>query len=172
MLHNLRERAFTLVELLIVVVVLGILAGIVLPSFSSSTEDTKVSALVQNLQTVRASLDFYKVQHNDKYPGYPATGGSGPTEALLLDQLALASKKDGTTAAAGTTGFTFGPYLKNGGVPANPFNSLKTVKIIADGAAFPSAGDDTTGWVYKPQTGEFKANVTSQTADGQSLFDF
>jgi len=171
MLTTLKDRAFTLVELLIVVVVLGILAGIVLPSFSSSTEDTKVSATVQNVQTIRAALDFYKVQHNDKYPGYPSTGTGAPTEALFTAQMTLASKKDSSTAAIGTSGFTFGPYLKNG-VPANPFNALATIKIVADGATFPTTGDDTTGWVYKPQTGEFKANTAAQTADGQDVFDF
>jgi general secretion pathway protein G len=170
MYRMLRDRAFTLVELLIVVVVLGILAGIVLPSFSSSTEDTKVSATVQNLQTIRAALDLYKVQHGDKYPGYPVGGGS-PTEALLGDQLKLATKKDGASAAPGTTGFVLGPYLKNG-VPGNPFNNLKTVKLIADGAAFPTTADDTTGWVYKPQTGEFKSNANVTLADGQTVFDF
>jgi prepilin-type N-terminal cleavage/methylation domain-containing protein len=171
MLRSLAIRAFTLVELLIVVVVLGILAGIVLPSFSSSTQDTKVSATVQNVQTIRSALDFFKVQHSDTYPGYP-TGGSGtPTEALFTAQLTLASKKDGSTAAIGTAGYTYGPYLKNG-IPANPFNAFATVKIIADGAAFPTAGDDTTGWVYKPQTGEFKANTAAQTEDGQDVFDF
>lgn len=171
MLHSLKNRAFTLVELLIVVVVLGILAGIVLPSFSSSTEDTKVSATVQNVQTIRAALDFYKVQHNDKYPGYPSTGTGAPTEALFISQMTLASKKDSSTAAIGTAGYTLGPYLKTG-VPVNPFNALATVKIVADGAAFPTAGDDTTGWVYKPQTGEFKANTAAQTVDGQDVFDF
>lgn len=165
-----RNRAFTLVELLIVVVVLGILAGIVLPTFTSSTEDTKVSATVQNVQTIRSALDFFKVQHGDTYPGYPVGGGT-PTEALTVNQLTLASKKDASTAAVGTSGYTLGPYLRNG-VPANPFNNLKTVKIIADGATFPSAGDDTTGWVFKPQTGEFKANSSTVMADGQKIFDF
>jgi prepilin-type N-terminal cleavage/methylation domain-containing protein len=79
MLRSLAIRAFTLVELLIVVVVLGILAGIVLPSFSSSTQDTKVSATVQNVQTIRSALDFFKVQHSDTYPGYP----TGPDRGAL-----------------------------------------------------------------------------------------
>jgi general secretion pathway protein G len=168
LLTRARTSAFTLIELLIVVVVLGILAGIVLPSFNSTTEDTKVSATVQNLQTIRASLDYYKVGHNDKYPGYPSTGSGGPTETLLANQLTLMSAKDGSTA---TTGYPLGPYLKNG-LPPNPFNNLKTVKIVADGAAFPTTPDETTGWIYKPQTGEFKANTLAQTSDAQPVFGF
>lgn len=164
------RAGFTLVELLIVVVILGILAGIVLPAFSTNTEDTKVSATIQNLQTLRAAVDLYKVQHDDVYPGYPAGGGT-PTEAEFVNQLTLASKKDGSTAALGTAGYPLGPYLKTG-VPANPFNGLSTVKIIADGVAFPTAGDDTTGWVFKPETGELKANTAATTSSGQRVFDF
>lgn len=170
MLTHLRNRAFTLVELLIVVVVLGILAGIVLPSFSSSTEDAKLASMIQNLQTIRASLDLYKVQHGDMYPGYPSGGGT-PTEALLNNQLSLSSKKDHSTAAIGTDDYNLGPYMKSG-MPANPFNGLKTVKVVADATAFPTAADDTTGWVYKPKTGQFKANLTAESSDGTELFDY
>lgn len=165
-----QDRGFTLVELLIVVVVLGILAGIVLPSFTSSTEDTKVSATVQNLQTMRSAVDTYRFQHDDKYPGYPVGGGT-PTEALMKDQMTLMSKKDGSTAALGTAGFTYGPYLKTG-IPINPFNSLSTIKIIADGSAMPTTADNTTGWVFKPQTGELKCNSAVVTSEGTAVFNF
>jgi len=165
-----RNGGFTLVELLIVVVVLGILAGIVLPSFNTSTEDTKVSASFRDLQTLRAAVDLYKVQHDDTYPGYPVGGGT-PTSTLLSNQLTLASKKDGSTAALGTSGFNLGPYLKTG-IPANPFNGLKTVTIITDGTTMPAAADDATGWVFKPQTGELKCNSTVTTAGGEKVFDF
>jgi general secretion pathway protein G len=165
-----RRGGFTLVELLIVVVVLGILAGIVLPSFNTSTEDTKVSAAVRDLQTLRASVDLYKVQHDDVYPGYPVGGGT-PTETLLINQLTLASKRDGSTAALGTATFNLGPYLKTG-IPANPFNGLKTVTIINDGVAFPTAATDATGWIFKPQTGELRCNSTVTTSGGQDVFDF
>ena len=164
-----RDRAFTLVELLIVVVVLGILAGIVLPSFTSSTEDTKVSATVQNLQTIRAALDLYKVQHNDKYPGYPVGGGT-PTQALATDQLILASKADGSTAAPGTAGFGYGPYIRER-LPENPINGRNDILIVLDGAAFPAA-DNTTGWIYQPQLGKVRANSTGTAPSGRNYYDF
>lgn len=164
------NRGFTLVELLIVVVILGILAGIVLPSFNTSTEDAKISASIQNLQSFRAAVDLYKVQHQDLYPGYPV-GGGVPTATLFKNQIELASKKDGSTAALGTATYTLGPYVKTG-IPNNPFNDLDTVMIIADGAAMPVAGDDTTGWVFKPQTGELKCNSSATTAEGDDVWDF
>lgn len=164
------KSGFTLVELLIVVVILGILAGVVIPAFSGNTEDAKVSATVQNLQSLRASVDLYKVQHDEKYPGYPVGGGT-PTAALMVDQLTLASRKDGTTAALGTAGHPFGPYLKSG-LPVNPFNGLADVAIVTDGTAFPTSGTDSTGWIYKPQTGELKANTAFTLSTGENVFDF
>lgn len=164
------QGGFTLVELLIVVVILGILAGIVLPSFNTSTEDAKVSSTIQNLQSLRAAVDLFKVQHNESYPGYPVSGGT-PTEALFRDQLTLQSKKDRSTAALGTAGYPLGPYLKTG-VPPNPFNGLDTVMMIADGGVMPTAGDDTTGWVFKAQTGELKANSSVTTAEGKDVWDY
>jgi len=164
------NRGFTLVELLIVVVILGILAGIVLPSFNTSTEDAKVSASIQNLQSLRSAVDLYKVQHDDTYPGYPV-GGGVPTATLFVDQMTLASQKDNSTAPLGTAGYPHGPYLKTG-IPANPFNDLTTVTIIVDGGPMPTAGDDTTGWVFKPQTGELKCNSSATTEEGASVWDF
>ena len=164
------NRGFTLVELLIVVVILGILAGIVLPSFNTSTEDAKVSASIQNLQSLRSSVDLYKVQHSDTYPGYPV-GGGVPTATLFGDQMSLVTKKDSSSAALGTVGYPLGPYLKTG-IPANPFNDLNTVMIIVDGGPMLAAGDDTTGWVFKPQTGELKCNSSATTAEGAKIWDF
>lgn len=164
------KSGFTLVELLIVVVILGILAGVVIPAFSGNTEDAKVSATVQNLSSLRASVDLYKVQHDERYPGYPVGGGT-PTATLFVDQLTLASKKDGTTAALGTAGHPMGPYLKTG-LPVNPFNGLSSVTVVADGTAFPTAGTDATGWVFKPQTGELKANTAFTLSTGEKVFDF
>ena len=48
-----RRYAFTLVELLIVVIILGILAAVVIPQFSDASTDARVSSLTTNLATIR-----------------------------------------------------------------------------------------------------------------------
>ena len=63
-----RNRAFTLVEILIVVVILGILAAIVIPQFTSASESAKSSSLVSQLQTLRSQFELYQIQHNGDYP--------------------------------------------------------------------------------------------------------
>ena len=62
------RKGFTLVEILIVVIILGILAAIVIPQFTEASNDARLSALISDLQTVRSQLELYKVQHLDRYP--------------------------------------------------------------------------------------------------------
>ena len=50
--RGLRRHAFTLVEVLIVVVILAILAGTVIPQFTASSDDAKDSAVLYNLHNV------------------------------------------------------------------------------------------------------------------------
>ncbi len=63
-----RNDGFTLVEILIVVVILGILAAIVIPQFSQASTDAKTSSLASNLQTIRSQIALYKIQNDDVPP--------------------------------------------------------------------------------------------------------
>jgi general secretion pathway protein G len=62
------NRAFTLVEILIVVVILGILAAIVVPQFTNASEDAQVGNVESQLQTIRAQIELYRVRNNGNYP--------------------------------------------------------------------------------------------------------
>ncbi len=62
------RKGFTLVEILIVVVILGILAAIVIPQFTNASTEAKVANLKSNLQTVRAQIELYKLRHDDTPP--------------------------------------------------------------------------------------------------------
>jgi general secretion pathway protein G len=67
------KRAFTLIEILIVVVILGILAAIVIPQFSDASTEANEANVRSQLQTLRGQLELYKVQHNDVYPDLDTT---------------------------------------------------------------------------------------------------
>ncbi|MEM9346690.1 MAG: prepilin-type N-terminal cleavage/methylation domain-containing protein [Planctomycetota bacterium] len=138
---NARRRAFTLVEILVVVVILGILAAIVVPQFSSAAEDTKESAVKQNLLRMRNQIELYRQEHN----------GSYPTLANFIDQMTLASDQTGATAAIGTPGYPLGPYLQK--IPTNPYTD--TVPI-SDGAA------GTSAWYYDETTGHLAPNDSTE----------
>ncbi len=73
-----RRNAFTLVELLIVVVILGILAAVVIPQFSNASDSAVKSALKSQLQTMTAQTELYKVQNAGTYP---TLGESAPAPA-------------------------------------------------------------------------------------------
>ena len=164
------QSAFTLIELLLVVVILGILAAVAIPQFSDSSGEARASTLQSNLAVLRNAIEYYRVNHNGKFPGYPAAGGT-PTEAETINQLTLSSKVDGSSAAIGTAGFGFGPYIRER-LPTNPVNTLATVLVLKDGDTFPAAADNSTGWVYQPSTGRIRANSTGTAPSGTSYFEF
>ena len=61
--HARRRRGFTLIEILIVVVILGILAAIVIPQFTNASQDAQVSAVKSQLQTIRSQVELYRIKN-------------------------------------------------------------------------------------------------------------
>jgi len=165
-----RPKAFTLVEILIVVVILGILAAIVLPRFSNASAVARASMLADDLRIFRMQVQVFKSQHQDVAPGYPVGAPGAPTEQLFIDQMTLSSKVSRLTAAPNTNGFPYGPYLQE--VPANPINGKATVQVIADGKPLPAAADDSDGWIYQPSTLIFRADCTGTDSNGRSYYDY
>jgi len=155
------RKGFTLVEILIVVIILGILAAIVIPQFTSASGEARNSNLMTNLQTVRSQLLLYKTQHNETYPG--------ATAALFGQQLTQYTNIAGTVSATPTTAYTFGPYLQS--VPKNPISNDSTVAMVNNAATTFSAPAADGGWWFNMATGEFRANLTDArvASDGTKL---
>lgn len=166
-----KAKAFTLVEILVVVVLLGVIAAIVIPSFANSTTSAKDSALAVDLQLLRRVILIYKSQHLEVGPGYPnGDTTQAPTEQVFIDQTTTASNTNGQTAATGTPGFNRGPYLMK--IPVNPFNEKNTIEILADGQAFPANANDSHGWIYKAATSEIRADNTGADLNGKPYYDY
>ncbi len=144
------RKGFTLVEILIVVVILGILAAIVIPQFTSASTEAKESSLVSNLQAVRSQIQLYKIQHLDNWPV-----DSGATGADFIAQLTEKTNQARTLESAGATGRLYGPYMQS--LPENPFSTrdASTELVRVDGAA---AGADTHHWRFDTSTGLFQAD--------------
>src|SRR5438105_7518089 len=95
-----RERGFTLVEILIVVVILGILAAIVIPRFSDASHQARENMLKDDLRYLRLQVQVYKAQHRDLAPGYAAGDMSqAPTEADFAAQMTQFSNEACATSA-------------------------------------------------------------------------
>jgi general secretion pathway protein G len=162
-----KRTAFTLVEILIVVVILGILAAVVIPTFASCTAAAKDSALAQDLTMIKRMILVYKAQHLETAPGYPDGDRSQPpTEAAFEAQTMMASDAQGVTAAVGK----YGPYMEK--IPMNPFNNLRTVQVLADNEDFPAEADDSHGWVCKPATQEVRPDNTGSDDTGKRYYDY
>ena len=125
-------KGFTLVEILIVVIILGILAAIVIPQFTNASEDARKSNMKSQLQTLRSQIELYKLQHRDQPPAL----------ATFWDSMTKQSdENEAIPPAAGEK--AYGPYMQSSVV--NPLTNSDTL------AAAAGAG---VGWVYDEATGE------------------
>jgi general secretion pathway protein G len=165
-LRSRTEQGFTLVEILIVVVILGILAAIVIPQFTSASESAKGSSLVTQLQSIRSQLELYQLQHNGAYPPAGSMGG--------FENLINVTAADHAAPGAGES--PFGPYMQK--APLNPFTADANGRVVAAQAAALTPAAD-SGWVYNEATGEIRAlltaaqiatiNISTAATDGDAL---
>ena len=154
------RRGFTLVEILIVVIILAILAGVVIPQFSSSSDEAKLAVLRSDLKVMRGAVELYYHQHNSVYPGSRTSnyGGHAINEEWFVDQLTLYTNVRGEGVAVKDATHKYGPYLKKG-IPVNPFNDLNTVIIDKMVTAVDNAAVDSgSGWKFYTLTGRLIAN--------------
>lgn len=166
-----RCKAFTLVELMIVVAILGILAAIVIPQLQGNTIKARESAAKDTLRTWRSQIEFYKMQHNGKAPGYK--GPLAATAAELKCQFIGTSDINGNAVAASnpTAPFLYGPYLK--AIPKNPFNNRDEIVYVPVATQFSAAANGTSsGWLYKKETGEIRLNWTGTDSQGVNYTDY
>lgn len=150
------KRGFTLVEILIVVIILGILAAIVIPQFTNASQDARKNSLTSQLQTVRSQIELYKLQHRDKLPDLVAG----------WDQLTQKTDEDGSTTNSDPTLLKFGPYLQQ--APANSiFGDASSAAAVFDG----TSADTSAGWVYDYSSGSGTGKFWAASKGGTSTYN-
>ena len=148
-----RNKGFTLVEILIVVIILGILAAIVIPQFTEASNDARESALRSDLQTLRSQIELYKIQHLDRYPSQDEGEVVGDMDAAeFVTDLTGKTNQAGTTDV-GDGALDYGAYLQS--FPGNPFADGDNAVTVGAGAP---AGDGSTGWHFNTTTGKISPN--------------
>lgn len=79
MLFRRTSRGFTVVELLIVIVVIGILAGIVAVSYNRSQALARDTKRVADLQAISEAITAYRLRYGDQVESANCTGGNSGT---------------------------------------------------------------------------------------------
>lgn len=130
-----KSSGFTLVELIIVLLILGVLASIIVPKISNYVEDAKSVGTFAQLKNIRSAFELYRTQHNNDYP----------TLAQLQSEWGVLLKK---TALDGniSTDAKYGPYLQQ--PPRNPWTESYEVILMSN------PGDMTDGWRYEEGAGD------------------
>ncbi len=150
---NRQAHGFSLVELVIVVVIVGLLAAIAIPRFSRGAAGASDSALSGDLAVLRNAIEMYAAEHN----------GTFPLAATFEEQLTQYSALDGTTSAAKDAAYPYGPYLH--AVPALKVGANAGKNGVKAAPAIPTTADGTAdGWLYIQSTGQIFANDTVNIA--------
>lgn len=132
MLSKAKTKGFTLVELVVVVVIIGILAAVAAPKFLNKTDAAKAQVSLQKLAAVKNAIELYRSENT----GYPA------------DATALTS--------------TMKNYIKGGLpiVEFGDMSTNEIISVSTDPTSYPTpaAGDKAKGYIYNPSTGSIWLN--------------
>lgn len=123
------RRAFTLVEILIVVVILGVLAAVVVPQFASASEEAAAGTTVYELAKLRRAMDVYQARWDNQLP--------------------VVEPGNGTWGALVSGG---GEYLKS--APLNPYVGGANARVIAIADSPDTTFQREYGWIFDQATGQ------------------
>jgi general secretion pathway protein G len=145
--HHQSRRAFSLLELVVVIAILAIVASIAVTRLTSAADGAGDKALASDLSILRKAVDMYQVEH----------GGSFPSAAAVEQQLTQYTDYNGHPSATKDLTHVFGPYLRT--VPPLPFGVRKGRKGIA------AADGPGVGWLYDPGNGKVSPNTLASETD-------
>ena len=146
-----KNRAgFSLVELVVVVLILGILSAIAAPRFLDTSQTATDNGVRQTLSVIRTAIDTFAAKNGGALPG-----GDGLQETFKAD---------------------LGEYLRGDEFPICPVDAARynEVRMMDSNDSTPPGAGGTVGthsWVYNYETGDFHINSQDLSADGVTTYD-
>jgi len=167
------QRAFSLVELVIVIVIIGIVAAIAIPRFSSASRRATARSVAKTLKVINDAVEHYKAEHGC-YPGMISCKRKELRGGLAAMQLLIRTERSGACAA--DTGI-YGPYIrpdrKYGSKPFFPRNPYKInpskpkqgrfIHAYNGGCDEGRTNDADIGWLLDVDEGSFNINLSEET---------
>lgn len=156
---------------MIVVAIIGLLAAIAIPRFTSASQQAGEVTLKADLQALRKAIDFYALEHKGDWPGLRTAGGPGTAQSneAFKRQLTWYTAENGHASATHDETHTLGPYLRK--IPPLPVGSRAGKDKVAMLNAFstPGLGGPSCGWEYEHYFGQIRANLPADEVGGNGV---
>jgi prepilin-type N-terminal cleavage/methylation domain-containing protein len=140
-----RRSAFTLVEVMMVIVALAIIAGVVVPQVTTVIDDAKNSAMLRDLRETSMAIERYRMEH-----------AGAPPDLIQNETLVQLVEKTDVDGNIGTgPEYIYGPYMEK--VPPNALNNVS--RVFRVNTAPPPNLSSRVGWVYHEESGQIWAGL-------------
>lgn len=156
------RAAFTLLELMVTMVIVGVIAAIAVPRMGAAADSAAYAASRRDHAQLQRQIELYAAEHMGVFPANSGDGtNAAHSSAAFVSQLTLNSRLSGVVSSSPSSSFLYGPYLRTG-IPAlkvGPKAGLNAVRVVTGTTRPDPSAAYAAGWVYSDTTGQIVPNI-------------